>query len=157
MQRTGQKHLIQCRCILPQFQKLKNPPLHKFIVFSELSDDGVITKLAQCNNCGVIHRVVDVCKSDIVVGKEHASSILSIDDIRTNIPETLQTILDAHDADLATWEATKFIIDAERWGDFVVLTSDNVENMRQGKYIRILGKTLFKVDSFSTDDVISFV
>lgn len=134
---------------------MHDPPLHRFIVFSELDDDGVVPKLAQCNNCGVVHRIVDICKSEIMNGKEHASSILTIEDVRTSISEGLQSILDAHDVDIATWEAVKFIIDTEQWGNFVLLTSDRAEELRQGKYVRILGKSLYKVDSFSTSDVLS--
>ena len=68
----------------------------------------------------------------------------------------LREQLEAQDADLATCEAARFIVDNEHWGDYVVLTSDKADNMRQGKYIRILGKTLYKIDSFTSDEVISF-
>ena len=153
---TGHKHLIECRCILPQFQKMKDPPLHKFVVFSVLEDDEILPKLAQCNNCGIVHRVTDVCKSDIVVGKEHAGSIMTVSEVLSHLPEQLREQLEAQDADLATCEAARFIVDNEHWGDYVVLTSDKADNMRQGKYIRILGKTLYKIDSFTSDEVISF-
>jgi hypothetical protein len=134
---------------------MTNPPFHKFIVFSILEDDEIVPKLAQCNNCGIVHRVVDVCRSEIINGKEHAHSILTIDDLRKNMSPQLAELLDSCDADLATWEAVRFIIDTEQWGNFVVVTSDSVDNMRQGKYIRLLGKTLYKIDTFVFDDVLS--
>ena len=80
MDSFGQKHLIKCRCVLPQFKKLDNPPVHKFVVFSALNEEGnVVTKYAQCNNCGVIHKVTDLCTSEIIPGRseEHTSELQS--------------------------------------------------------------------------------
>lgn len=153
--RSGHKHLIECRCILRQFQKMHDPPLHKFVVFSEFDDDEIIPRLVQCNNCGIVHRVVDICKSEIVQGKESANSIMTVEDVRSNVPEDLRNILDSYDVDIATWEAARFIVDNERWGDYVVLSSDNANDIRQGKYVRILGKTLYKIDSFSSGEILS--
>ena len=153
---VGHKHLIECRCILSQFQKMRNPPLHKFIVFSILEDDVMLPKLAQCNNCGIVHKVIDFCKSEIVRGKEHANSIISIDEVKQSLPSKLCDALSSYDIDLPTWEAIKFIIENERWGEHVVLSTDDTDGMRQGKYLRILGKTLYKVDSFTSDGVLSF-
>ena len=67
----GLKHLIECHCVLPQFRKRENPPYHKFVVFSLIDDsDTAIPKHARCNNCGVIHNVIDICKSEILPGQE---------------------------------------------------------------------------------------
>lgn len=152
---SGLKHLIQCRCILPQFKKLQNPPRHKFVVFSVIADDGnTTTKFVQCNNCGIIHKVIDIGRSEIVSGREFMSSIMSIDEIRSSLPEKLANILTANDCDLPTWEAAKFINENKRWGEFVVLSSDEEDGMRQGKYVTIIGDNLIKVDSFTREEVI---
>jgi len=154
MSRTGQKHLITCRCVLPQFRSVPNPPLHQFVVFSIMAADGKLeSKLAQCNNCGLVHRVTELTHSELVSGLESAQSITTIDDVRASIPDQLGAILDRANADLATWEAAKFCIDEQRWGDIVVLTSDVVDGRRQGKYVRILGQMLFKVDTFTRDEL----
>lgn len=152
--RTGQKHLIACRCVMPQFRSLPDPPVHRFVVFSVIADDGTVEpRLVQCNNCGIVHSVTDLTRSEIVKGKEFAQSIATIDDVRASMPEQLAAILDRAGADLATWEAARFCLDEQRWGDFVVLTSDAVEGSRQGKYVRVLGPSLFKVDTFTREEI----
>ena len=146
----GQKHLIKCRCVLPQYKNLKDPPSHKFIVFSMIKDDDtVVVKYSQCNNCGIIHKVTDICTSEISSGKEHMNSLMKIEDIRASIPNNFSTILEGNSADLPTWEAVKFILDHKKWGDFVILTSEIDGAEINGKYVRILGETLCKIDTFN--------
>lgn len=154
MASSGQKHVITCRCIMHQFKKLRNPPAHKFVVFSVLDDDQVRPKFVQCNNCGVIHKVTDVGKSEVVQTREHMSSILSIDEIKSSLPTNLAQVLETNNCDLPTWEAVSFIVENQRWGDFVVLTSDEEAGLRQGKFLRIIGESLFKVESFSRDEIV---
>ncbi len=150
------KHLVQCRCILSQFKNQINPPFHQFIVFSVLDDeDKMKTKFAQCNNCGVIHKVVDICKSDIMAGREQMNSILNIDEIKQNLPSQLVTLLETHQPDLTTWEHAKWIIDNQSWGETLILSSESIEGVRQGKYVRILGEKLYKIDTFTRDEYVN--
>ena len=113
---SGLKHLVTCRCTLPQFKRSANPPLHQFTVFSVIGDDDkVIPKYAQCNNCGIVHRVVEINRSDIISGKESAASILTIEDIKTSMHPRLADILEANSCDVPTWEMAKYIWDNKRW------------------------------------------
>lgn len=152
----GQKHLIMCRCVLPQFKGHTVPPRHQFIVFSVVSDDGITVKpkFAQCNNCGLIHKVSEICKSEIMTGRESMSAIVTIDEIKASIPANLATILETNHADIATWEAAQFIIENKRWGDFLMLSSDVEGDLRQGKYVRVLGENLVKVESFTREETL---
>lgn len=146
----GQKHLIKCRCVLPQFKKLENPPPHQFIVFSVVKDDGdVVVKYSQCNNCGIIHRVIDICKSEILPSKENMGSLIKIEDIKSSLHSNFVNVLEANSADLATWEAVQFILENKKWGEFVVLTTETEGEEIHGKYIRILGESLCKIETFS--------
>jgi hypothetical protein len=152
---TGQKHLIKCRCVLPQFKQSSSPPNHQFVVFSVINDDGTVkVKHVQCNNCGIVHKVIDICTSQILPGKETMSSIITIDDIRCSLSANIANVLDINYADIATWEAVQFIIENKNWGDFAVLSSEVDSDVKQGKYIRVLGENLFKVDSFSREEFI---
>ena len=151
---TGQKHLVECNCILPQFRRQPDPPFHRFVVFSQIEDDGTVTsKWAQCNNCGAIHKVVDVCKSEIQTGREQSSAVLTIDDIRHGISKELADVLEKHSVDVATWEFAQFVIENSKWGESVLLSSEMVDGERQGKMLRILGNTLFKIVPFSYTNV----
>ncbi len=149
---TGQKHLVKCRCVLPQYKRARDAPSHRFIVFSIIGDDNkVIPKFAQCNNCGIIHKITELGVSELV-GREAMTSLMTIDDIKTSMPEGLVAILSAADVDLPTWELARFIYDNKRWGEFVALTSEVESGVRAGKYVRILGERLFKVDAFTREE-----
>jgi hypothetical protein len=141
--------------VLPQFKRLPNPPAHQFTVFSVINDDDTVKpKFAQCTNCGVIHRVTEISRSEIVQGREAMSSILSISDIRASLPEGLAALLENSQADLPTWEAVQFIYENKQWGNFVVLTSDTEGDTKQGKYVRLLGEKMFKVEIYERTEVI---
>lgn len=140
--------------MLPQFKHTPEPPVHQFIVFSIIDDDVVKPKFAQCTNCGVVHRVHELGKSDILPGREAMGSIITINDIRTSLPDTLVAVLENNKADLPTWEAVQFVYDNKQWGNFVVLTSDTEGDVKQGKYVRLLGEKMFKVESYERTEVI---
>ena len=109
---AGIKHLIQCHCILPQYRRMKNPIFHKFTVYSKWNKDGgIIDKISQCNNCGVIHKIIDICKSEIIPGKDESRLITHLDDIKIMLPQDLASILENYDCDLPTYENAKFILD----------------------------------------------
>ena len=149
---TGLKHLIRCRCVMPQFKNLHEPPVHQFIVFSVLDDDDkLVPKFNQCNNCGLVHKVVDVCRSEITT-RENMGSVLTIDDIKPSLAPNLIGILENNVADLTTWEHAQFIFENKRWGEFVVLSTDVESGTRQGKYLQVLGENLFKVNTFSREE-----
>lgn len=150
----GQKHLVSCRCVLSQFKSALNPPVHKFVVFSVLDDDVVRVKFVQCNNCGVLHKVTDICKSEILHGKEGLSSVTSIEDLKLSLNPQLVKLLEANFADIASYEAVQFAIENKMWGEFIVLSADTIEGTRQVKFVRILSETLYKIDTAIINEVI---
>ena len=59
---SGQRHLIECHCILSIY-KNKNPAIyHKFSVYSMIDKktNKVMPKYVNCNNCGVTHLVEEI-------------------------------------------------------------------------------------------------
>jgi|SRR5579863_2870230 len=149
----GLKHLVTCRCTLPQFKRHPNPPMHQFTVFSVIGDDDkVVPKYAKCNNCGIIHRVVEVNRSEMVQSKESMSSIVTVDDIKLSLPPRLAEILEGNDCDLPTWEMAKYIYDNKKWGEFVVLSTETDAGIRSGKYLRLLGENMYDVAGFERDE-----
>ena len=96
----GLKHLIKCRCILPTLKNRTDPPLHQFIVFSIVEKDVVLEKIVNCNNCGIAHRITDICKSVIMESVESAKSVMTIDDVAVMLPESVSTILQTYEKDL---------------------------------------------------------
>lgn len=122
------------------------------MVFSIIEGDVVRPKFAQCNNCGIIHRVTDVCRSEIKQGREDMRSIVTIDDIKPSLPPRLVDLLQVADVDLPTWEAAQHAYEQKQWGTFVVLSTDVDGGVRHGKYLQILGDNMFKVDSFEREE-----
>lgn len=152
---VGHKHVIKCRCVLPQFKNREDPPPFSFIVFSIVNSDNVVTpRFAQCPHCGVIHKVTGICESEIVQGKESMTTLITIDDVKLSLPDKLVNVLEANGADLPTWEMAKFIYEKKRWSEFVVLRVEEESGLAQGKILRILGEKMFKVDQFTRNEVI---
>jgi hypothetical protein len=126
------------------------------MVFSVVRDDETVKiKYAQCNNCGTIHKVTDICVSEIISGKESMGSILGIDDIKSSLHRDLSGILERNNCELATWEHAQFIIENKNWGDFILLNQEEEDGTKQGKYVRIMGENFFKVETFSRNEVLT--
>jgi hypothetical protein len=151
---TGHRHLVKCRCFLPQFKNSASIPVHQFIVFSVMDDDEVVPKFVQCNNCGIVHKVFDICMSQIMDGRENLSSVVTMDDLKSALPEKLAAILQQYDVDISAWEQAQFIIENKRWGEFIVLAADTMDGLKQGKIVKIIGENLFKIDTFARSEFI---
>ncbi|NDC22778.1 MAG: hypothetical protein EBZ49_01425 [Proteobacteria bacterium] len=146
--KTCQKHLIQCHCILPQFRKLPQPVFHKFMVFSIIENDTVVPKYVQCNNCSAVHRVFDICKSEMPPGRDELRSVTTIDEIKIFIPSDLRSLLETYKCELPIWEHIKFCLDESRWGDKVILTRETIENEITGKILTIVSRDKFTLESY---------
>jgi len=148
--KQGIKHLVDCSCILPQFTNQENPTFHKIVVFSVLNEeDNVIEKFIQCVNCGVIHRVFDLCKSEILFGKEKLDSVMSIDDIKLSFPEKLSNVLQTYNVDLPTWEEVQFVMENNIFPSNIVLSSETSAEYQHGKVLKIIDANLFKIEPFN--------
>jgi hypothetical protein len=147
----GTKHLIECRCILPTYKKSNNPPIHKFIVFSVTDqDNNTIEKIAQCNNCGIIHKVTGYCKSEILHSQEEAKNILTVEDVSLSLPPDVREILKSYNADLPTHEQVQFMIATEQVGSFTILDSESDDVIYSGKLLRYEGRGRFSIEPFQT-------
>ena len=152
----GIKHMIECHCILPQFKNRKDPAYHKFIVFSIIDDsDTVIPKYAQCNNCDVIHKVFDICKSEIIPGKDELKSITTKDDLSLTLSSSLIEVLKTYNVDVPTWEQANFIISNKKWGQSIILLKDTINNDVMGKRLLFEGAKKFKLEEFLDSATVS--
>ena len=147
------KHLVECKCILKQFELIDPPLFHKFVVFSIINDDGSIKPhFAKCNNCGAVHRVTEVGTSQ-TLKRETAPNLPTIDEIKTQLPEKLVQLLSAYTLDFSVWQEIKFVYDNEKWDKPIILTKEEEGGEKYGKYLLIAGKTLWSVNAFSTEDI----
>lgn len=147
--KQGIMHLVECTCILSQYLRRTTPVFHKFVVFSVVNDNVVEEKLVQCNNCNIVHKVNDICKSTIVYGKDEARSAITIEDIKWSLNEKLIDLLTINNCELPTWEHAKFILNEERWGEHLILSTEIVDGRRVGKFAVIAGPDRFGVSQFN--------
>jgi hypothetical protein len=145
----GIKHLVQCHCILPQFKDAVDPTFHKFVVFSIIDDsDTVQPKLAQCNNCGVIHKITDICTSELM-SKDESKSISNIEDIKLSLPSELIRVLESYQCDLATWEQAEWIYLSKAWDQWITLTREHDDEYElHGKRLIFLENGRFRIEAF---------
>ena len=135
--------------------KGKNPPVfHSFIVFSIVSvDSSVLEKFAQCNNCGIIHRVYDICKSELLKKEQHVS-VQSIADVGLSLPSELNNILVTYKCDIATWEHVQFIFENEKWGESIVIAREIEDGITNGKRLVVDGSKKFKIEPITFSEVV---
>ena len=151
----GLKHVVECTCILPQYKNQTPPVFHQFVVFSIINNqDELQPDYAQCNNCGVIHKVVDACKSEILSGQENLSSIISIEDIKMMIPSDLSMVLENYSCDLPNWQHAYFIYSNQKWGEKIILVRENFDDEIRGKILSIDGSNKFRIEPFAESIVI---
>ena len=145
----GIKHLVECHCVLPQYRKQQNPPYHQFIVFSILDEsDTVIPKHAACNNCGVIHNVIDVCKSEIQLGQE-VGAVMGIEDCGLMLPSGIKQILETYGCEVPDWEHALFILQNEKWNDFIIVNREETDRGDlTGKILRFNGPGNYRLEPF---------
>jgi len=144
----GIKHMVECHCVLPQYRHIPNQ-YHQFVVFSMIDDsDTVIPKHARCNNCGVIHNITDICKSEILMGQE-TGAIIDKKDIELMIPSSVSNILNTYDCDISTWELVLFYIEHQMYGTQVILTKDQSEDGNiTGKILKLNGPNQFRLEPY---------
>jgi len=150
------KHIIECKCVHPMFKHIEPTVFHKFVVFSEMDPNtfGIKHSYAQCNNCAMIHKVIDIGVSAILK-KEESSLVPSLDELKYNFPNHLKPILEKYDSPIHVWQETQFIYENKLWGRFVILSKEKdsiSDTVFRGKYLILLGEALFKIDSFEQED-----
>ena len=155
MSEKGFRHLVQCHCILPQYRGNENPVFHRFTVFSIVDkNDEVVDKFQQCPNCGVVHKIFDICKSEILIGSESGYALTTIDDIKISLPEKVCDVLEKNKCDISVWENVDYILQNELWGQKVSLTRDQVNESIVTKFLRIDGENKLKIETQESSQVI---
>ena len=151
----GVKHILECHCILPQYRERKEPVYHKFVVFSEIDDsDTVIASNVQCNNCGTVHKIYDICKSEIVAGKDESASVEKKEDVALSLPSQLVGLLETYNLEVCDYQMARHIIENKSWGETIVLSFENEGDKSSGKVIKFLAEDRFRVESFSRQEVL---
>ena len=151
----GVKHIIECHCILPQYRERKDPVYHKFVVFSEIDEsDTVVASHAQCNNCGTVHKIYDICKSEIVAGKDESATVEKIRDVALSLPKSLVELFESYSLDLPDYMLARHILENNKWNSTMVLAKENEDTAVTGKILRFIEGDRFRVESFSRKEYV---
>lgn len=153
----GVKHLVQCHCVLPQFRGRDNPVFHKIEVFSELDEeDNAIEKFIVCDNCGVVHKVFDLCRSEIQTQHETITSVRTIPEIKMSLDNDICDLLEKNNCHVSTWENIEFILENEIFDVPVVINRENIKGKTNIKYLELKKNGKFKIKSDIISNEVSF-
>ena len=141
----GQRHLVECHCIMAQYSDKVPAVYHRFLVYNKLDERGIfVKKYVNCNNCALTHFVFDTCKSDVHFEKEDVN-VLSIDDIKVNIPEKISEILDNHDCDITIYELVEDVLEGKYFPHDVILSREIISDEHHIKLLKISGKDKVRI------------
>ena len=93
-------------------------------------------------------------EASIIAFKRHfipsrVNDILSKEDLKISMPESLYELLSSYDCADADFEHAEFILNNSEWGSFIVLKREEIEDHIQGKLVKFVSADKFKVESFS--------
>ena len=148
------RHLIECQCVLKIYENRSKAIYHKFSVFSKIVDDVIEEKYVECNNCGAIHKILDVCQSDILWGKDGLLGLVNkIEDIKFNLDNSgnekiVEILISNKIEDISIWEFVESLFENEEEGQ-ITLSKNEIEDRIVSKILYII-KNGFKIkyDSF---------
>jgi len=151
----GIKHLIACHCILPQFRDKKVPTYHKFVAFSVIDEsDTVVASNAQCNNCGTVHKIYDICKSEIIAGKDESLTVEKRSDISISLPTSIVELFENYQLEIPDYQYARFVLENKQWNSTLMLTSESADETKEGKLLRFISEDQFRVEPFSRQETI---
>ncbi|MHA2108846.1 MAG: hypothetical protein ACW99R_14180 [Candidatus Hodarchaeales archaeon] len=127
----------------------------KFPVFSIIDDgNNAIPKMAQCPNCGIIHKVYDICKSEIVTRKEESREIITVEDLVFMLPEDYVNILKNYNCSTPDYEHLHFILENKKWNDYIVLTYEKDDDNISGKLLKFTQEGRPRIEPYSHTNIV---
>lgn len=140
----SQRHVLICRCILRQNRERRDPDKFRFTACSLIIDGECSVSYVECPNCGVTHKVIDLCRSEIVQS-ELTKLAPSLDELKASLPDKLCAILANHELDTSVWQHAVNIVTHKLWGYSIQLKRESVGTDSVVKYVQVLGESLFRV------------
>ena len=143
----GQKHLVDCHCILPIYKGKKPTIYHKFAVYSKIDpkSGNIIPKYVNCNNCGVTHLVYELCKSEIKIGKEDVGSARSIEEVCLSIPDKIVSFLKKYQPTIDVYEEVEDVLENNYFPSDVVIKREIIDENYNLKIMKIKNLESVKV------------
>lgn len=150
-------HTLECQCILPIYNKVEKPVYHSFVVFSTFVDDSLEEKYVECNNCGVVHQVLNVNKSNIISDvTKYKSLVVSKEDLSYNLPSKyLDFLTKKNIEEVYIWEKINFLLENDI-SEKVLFNRSQIDNYTVCEFIEVIDKDKFKItkDKFQRDIIL---
>ena len=144
----GQKHLIECHCILPQYKDKVPLIYHKFPVYSKIDKAGkIVPKYVNCNNCSQTHLVNEICHSEILLRNEDSVAVLTIEDVKVSLPMHISMILDDNECDITTYEQVSDIIENKDFPSEVIINRAIVDEEHHVKILIMNAINSIKIEN----------
>ena len=154
--KKGFKHLIQCHCVLPQYRSVKPTLFHKIEVFSTMDGEDIDEKFIICDNCGSVHRVFDMCRSEIMTKHEMILSVRTIPEIKMSLDNDVSELLEKNNCHVSTWENVEFIIDNELVETPVIINRENLNGKTSIKILELKKNKKFKIFNEIIENEVTF-
>ena len=149
----GAKHLVQCHCVLPQFRGADPPVFHRFVVFSVIDgEDRVVEKVVKCPSCDALHRVTELGQSEIIHGRDGSASAMDVEDIKSQLPTSLVSVLERHKVDEATYEQALFYVNTYNTDDPIVLAREKMDGRTSVKALWLRPDRSLRIETMVRQD-----
>ena len=129
------RHLIECQCTLSIYKNRSKSVFHKFPVFSIFEENSnIVEKYVLCNNCDILHKVIEVNKSEIKWGNEGLKSLVNTkEDIKFNLESQglydLVNILEINLIDVSEWEYIDYLFENNFEGQIILEKTEIDDNV----------------------------
>ena len=154
----GQRHLIECHCVLSIYKNKEPAIYHKFSVYSMIDKktNNVIPKYVNCNNCGVTHLVDELCKSKIQIGKEDITSLRSLEEIELSLPEKLTKFLKQYNPTIDILEEIEDIFNNNSFPRGLVIKREVIDEKYNVKILNLISSERFTIASEILNNTIMY-
>ena len=152
----GQRHLIECHCVLPLYKDRRPIVYHKFPVYSKFNTktSKVIPKYANCNNCGITHLIDELCKSQIKIGKEDIKSARSISEVTLSLPIKIVDFLKDYNSSISLYEEIEDIFDNLTFPKDLIIKREIIDEQYHVKVLKLISQEKYKIVSEIIDNTI---
>jgi hypothetical protein len=119
-----------------------------------MDENGIVNpKLVMCNNCERIHRVTDICKSNILHDGSGRFGIRTVDDVKSGLPTSLVKLVDKNEISLPVWEEIEYKF-KNKDSSPTILGKEHIKGDVFGKYLEIKDLDSFSIGDFHRNDAI---
>ena len=101
-----------------------------------------------------MHKVVEVCKSELIPGGDQKNVTIEKDDIELMLPDKISNVLKKYDCDISVWEHALDIYENKAWGSSLVLKREIIEENEHLKILIFNENERLKIQSIKINDTL---